>query len=274
MSPKPPILTEENGNLHIFHLPEEKHRYIITCDVSEGIGQDFSAFSVIDVTEKPFVQVARFSSNTVSIINYPNIIFSAAKKYNNAYVLVEVNDLGEQVGSTLFNDIGYENILFTRNAGPKGQQITFIAGNKSRPGVVTSVATKKKGCANLKYLIENKQLLIPDIDTQIELSNFVKIGNTFKASDSETDDIVMTLVLFGWLVKQPAFENLTKYKVHKYGKKEGQLQDGIDQIIHFNNVDEHGEYFPVNETEEEEKKYTDPEGNVWEEVEGWKYLVG
>ena len=243
---KQPIFTKENDNLDIYELPETGHRYVIVCDVSEGIGQDYSAFSVIDVTKKPFKQIAKYKCNTISVVEYPNIIFSTAKQYNNAYVLIELNDIGDQVANSLYHDLNYENIFFTRSAGPKGQLLTFIYNNKAKPGVKTSVAVKRQGCANLKYLIENKELDIFDLDTQAELSNFVKTGNSFAAKQGETDDIVMTLVLFGWLSKQGKFEELTKLKLKQFNIE---TKENIEQII-----------IP------EDKDIIEDNDEIWEEV--------
>ena len=42
---------------------------------------------------------------------FPNIIFDVAKGYNQSWLLIEVNDIGDQVASILQYDLEYENIL-------------------------------------------------------------------------------------------------------------------------------------------------------------------
>ena len=44
-----------------------------------------------------------------------------AKGYNNAYILVEVNDIGDQVASILQYDLEYENLLMASMRGRNGQ---------------------------------------------------------------------------------------------------------------------------------------------------------
>lgn len=205
-------LSDDEG-LAVYDEPADYHRYIISVDTGEGIGQDYSAFSVIDITEKPFVQVARFYNNKTGVDVYPYIIHEAAKRYNNAHIFVELNDIGDQVAKTIWWEFEYENVIMTRSKKPFGQELTFMATKGSKPGVKTSTGVKRIGCSNLKHLIEGDQLTIKDWNTKQELSNFVKVGATFQAKDGQHDDLVMGLVLFGWLVKQPGFEYLSSTKV-------------------------------------------------------------
>lgn len=205
-------LYEEDG-LAVYQEPQDGHRYVLVADTSEGIGQDYSAFSVIDITEPKFVQVARYYDNKTGVDVYPYIIHKTAQRYNSAHVLCELNDIGDQVAKTIWWDLEYENVIMTRAKKPFGQELTFMATKGSKPGVKTSTGVKRVGCSNLKHLVEDDVLEIRDWNTIQELSNFVKIGSTFQAKDGQHDDLVMGLVLFGWLVKQPGFEFLTSQQV-------------------------------------------------------------
>jgi hypothetical protein len=187
------------------------HTYFITVDVARGQGGDNSAFSVIDISEFPYRLVARFKSNVVSPLLLPSYIRAVGKKYNEAYVLVEVNDIGSQVADILHYDLEYENLIKSAFKGTKGQTITESGMGAKRValGVRTTLPVKKLGCAVLKNLIEQDKLVINDADTIDELTTFVADGQSFAADEGHTDDLVMCLVLFSWATRQDFFEGLT-----------------------------------------------------------------
>jgi hypothetical protein len=191
--------------------PEPNRIYTCICDVSRGKGLDYSAFSVIDVTEMPYKQVVVFRSNIMSPIEYAEIIHRVCRAYNKAAVLVEINDLGEQIGHMLHYDFEYDNVLFTEHAGRAGKRITSGFGGGSKPdmGIRTTVTVKGTGCAILKLLIEQNQLIINDFHTIEELSTFSRKGKSYEAEEGKHDDLVMGLVLFAWLSDQQYFKEYT-----------------------------------------------------------------
>ena len=189
--------------------------YFMTVDVARGQGGDNSAFTVFDISDMPYRMVARFKSNTVSPLLLPSYIRSVGKKYNNAHVLVEVNDIGSQVADILHYDLEYENLVKAAFKGHKGQTITEtgMGAKRVQLGVRTTVPVKKLGCAVLKNLIEQDKLLVEDPDTIDELTTFIADGQSFAADEGHTDDLVMTLVLFAWATRQDFFEALTNKDV-------------------------------------------------------------
>ncbi len=234
--------------------PKNKdHAYVLTVDVSRGLGMDYSAFSVIDVTEFPYHQVARFKSNTVSPTMFPNFIYDAARQYNNAFVLIETNDIGQQVADILWQELEYECVIRTVTNGRSGQVISQGHKRNSKLGVKTSAPVKSIGCSTLKALIENKKLLIHDEDTFDELTKFVQIRNSYAAEPGTDnhDDLVMTLVLFGWLSSQQFFKDFTQSSLRSqlsedYSKQMeesmlpfGFIDDGLSNANTF--IDVHGE---------------------------------
>lgn len=206
-----PPLAEDDG-LMIFKSPLVGHKYAIAIDTSEGIGQDYSAFQVIDVTSKPYEQVASFYNNRTDINAYPGIIYQIARRYNDSMLFIELNNgLGDQVASHLYYDIEYENVMMTTRGQPgRPQKLTF-GGYKqgTQLGIKTTNPVKNKGAANLKEMVEQNLLIIHDKHTHREFTNFTKQGVTFKAEPGAHDDLVMSLVLFGWLVKDPIFEEMS-----------------------------------------------------------------
>ena len=200
---------KENRGLALFEKVIPDHDYIITVDVSRGVGHDYSAFTVFDTTELPYRMVARYKNNEVKPIVLPNIVVDVAKNYNNAYILCEVNDIGGQVADIIQYDLEYENLLMASMRGRAGQQLgQGFSGKKTQLGIKMSTATKQVGCSNLKALIEEDKLLIPDYDTIAELTTFIAKGQSFQAEDGCNDDLAMCLVIFGWMAMQPYFKEM------------------------------------------------------------------
>jgi hypothetical protein len=206
MSPSPYVFQKDG--LDVITPPEEGHVYTLVADIARGVEGDYSAFTVTDVTEVPYRIVAKYRNNSVSPMFYPSIIEKVGREYNNAFVLVEQNT-SDQVTDILYNELEYENILFV-NRTTKGQFVSGgFGGGKTQLGVYTDKAVKRRGCMNLKTLIEEKKLLITDFDAISEISTFIESKGSFAADDGYHDDIVMTLVLFAWLSTQPYFKELT-----------------------------------------------------------------
>jgi hypothetical protein len=208
-----PITNDRQGLVQYFR-PEPGHAYVLVADVSRGKGLDYSAFQVIDVTKAPYQQVCVFRSNLILTTDYSDIIYRIAVAYNQAHVLVENNDIGAQVVDILHLDYEYEHLLFTRNAGAHGKAITF-GGKGHDQGVRTSSSVKAIGCSMLKALVEQDKLIINDFDTIEELSVFSKRGKSYEAEPGKHDDLVMPLVLFGWMSNQAFFKDLTDYDIMK-----------------------------------------------------------
>ena len=200
---------KQNRGLAIYEERIEDHNYIVTVDVSRGIGGDYSAFCVVDTTTIPYKLVARYKNNEIKPIVLPNIIVDVCKHYNNAYVLCEVNDIGGQVADIIQYDLEYENLLMAAMRGRAGQQQgQGFSGKKTQLGVKMSTAVKQVGCSNLKALIEDDKLLVTDYDTISELTTFIQKGQSFQAEDGCHDDLAMCLVIFGWMAMQEYFKEM------------------------------------------------------------------
>jgi len=204
-----------NEGLDILTEVEDGHTYVITVDVAEGVGQNFSAFVVIDITEQTHYVVAKYRNNTVDIFVFPDVIHEVAKNYNNAFVLCETN-VGGQVGRTLQYDLDYPNLLMSMPMGRTG----FILGQgfsekTAEYGVKMSKKTKREGCRNLKTVMETHKLLVYDYDIIQELSTFIQKRGSYQADDGCNDDLCMSLVLYGWMVTQDYFKELTDQDIRK-----------------------------------------------------------
>ena len=200
---------KQNRGLAVFEDRKEDHNYIISVDVARGIGNDYSAFIVFDTTTLPYRMVARYRNNEIKPIVLPNIIVDVAKNYNNAYILCEVNDIGGQVADIIQFDLEYENLLMVAMRGRAGQQLgQGFSGKKTQLGVKMSTAVKQVGCSNLKALLEEDKLIIPDYDTIAELTTFIQKGQSFAAEEGCNDDLAMCLVIFAWMAMQQYFKEM------------------------------------------------------------------
>ena len=208
---------KNNGKgLVVYTEPQKDRDYIITVDTARGIDHDYSAFVIFDISEFPYKTVARYKNNEIKPMLFPNIILDMARAYNNAYVLVEVNDIGEQVATILQYDLEYENMLMCSMRGRAGQQVgTGFSGKKTQMGVRMTAAVKKTGCSNLKALVEEDKLITSDYDIIAELTTFVQKKQSWEAEDGCHDDLAMCLVIFAWLVAQDYFREMTDNDVRK-----------------------------------------------------------
>ena len=201
---------QSNAGLDMYEKPREGATYVVVADVARGTNNDYSAFICFDVSTVPYKIVAKYRNNEIKPLLFPNVIHDVAKAYNQAYVLVEVNDIGEQVATALQFDLEYENLIMASMRGRAGQIVGGgFSGGKAQLGVRTTKAVKKLGCSNLKQIIETDKLIITDYDLINEFSTFILKGQSFEAEEGHTDDLAMCCVIFAWLVEQTYFKELT-----------------------------------------------------------------
>ena len=217
-----------NECLDIQEEPRKDRSYFIVVDTSRGVERDYSAFTVIDTTEYPFKLVAKFRDNKISPLLYPNMVVKVAKDYNEAYILVEINDIGQQVADIIHNDLEYENMIWVSSDVRYGQ-VMSTSGRNARLGLRTTSQVKRIGCSTLKSLVEENKLLIFDGDVISEFSTFVESKGSFSADEGYNDDLVMTLVLFGWASNEPLFRDLMNADNRKalYQQKMVQIEEEL-----------------------------------------------
>ena len=202
------------GGLDVYELPIKGHTYVITVDVARGVQNDYSAFIVVDSTQAPYKIVAKYRNNEIKPIVFPNILKKVADHYNKAYVLIEINDLGQQVADAMQFELEYDNMMMVTQRGRAGQVLGGgFSGRGNQLGVRMTKGTKKIGTSNLKSLIESDKLIISDFDIIAELSTFISKGKSFEAESGAHDDLVMCLVIFSWVANQRYFKELTNVDV-------------------------------------------------------------
>ena len=221
---------QRNAGLDVYEPPKKKHDYVMTVDVARGVGNDYSAFIIVDITEFPHRVVAKYRNNTIKPMLFPNVIWELARKYNEAFVLCEVNDIGDQVAAILQYDLEYQNLLMCSMRGRAGQIVgQGFSGAKTQLGLKMSKTVKKVGSLNLKTLIEEDKLFFNDYEIISELTTFISKHNSFEAEEGCNDDLAMCLVIYAWLVAQDYFKELTDQDVRKrlYEEQKNQIEQDM-----------------------------------------------
>jgi len=251
---------KSNKGLDIYEDPIEDHNYIMTVDVARGIEHDYSAFIVFDITTFPYKIVAKYRNNEIKPMLLPSIVEQVATAYNKSFVLVEINDIGDQVAGILHFDLEYDNLLMCAMRGRAGQLVgQGFSGTKSQLGLKMSKTVKKIGCSNLKTLVEDDKLIFSDYDLISELTTFIQKNHSFEAEEGCNDDLAMCLVIFSWLVIQPYFKEMTDNDVRKriYEEQRNQIEQDMSPFG-----------FIVDGLEGENVMIDDNTGDRWLVVEG------
>ena len=256
----PVVEPKRSGGLDVYEMPKKNHLYTMTVDVSRGLTNDYSAFCVIDCTSAPYKVVAKFRDNEIKPLVFPSIIERVAKHYNKAFILVEINDLGQQVADNLQFELEYDNMMMVTQRGRSGQVLGGgFSGRGNQLGLRMTKGTKKIGTSNLKSLIEGDKLIIQDFDIISELSTFIARGKSFEAESGATDDLVMCLVIFSWLANQRYFKELTNVDVR--GQMFTDQQNAIEaDMAPFGFIDD-----GLNDPEGQDGYFVDA-GEVWRPV--------
>jgi len=249
---------QSNAGLDVYENPKKDNTYVCTVDVARGVSKDYSAFVIMDVTQMPFKIVAKFRNNEIRPLLFPHTIEKVCKAYNHAHVLVETNDLGQQIAEALQFELEYDNLLMTTQRGRAGQILgAGFSGRGSGFGVKMTKQIKKIGCANIKTLIESDKVFINDFNIIEEMSTFIRKGQSWQADDGSTDDLMMCLVIFGWLSNQPFFKEMTDTNARQMLYEE--QQSLIEQdMAPFGFVDDG--------IPDHEKSEVDEYGTVWHPV--------
>jgi len=240
MKAKPPKKILEGGDVLIYDTPKKKFNYVMCVDVAKGRGQDYSTFTLIDISSRPFEQVAVYRNNTISPILFPNIIYKYAKLYNEAYVVIESNDQGTLVCNGLYQDLEYENMHV--ESAIKADAL----------GVEITRKTKRLGCSGIKDLLEEKKLMVHDEKTILEISTFEARGQSYEATEGNHDDLMMNLVMFGYFATSQHFPNMTNINL-KEMMYEQKMKAIEDDMVPFGKIDDGSEY--IKQIEDEDKPW-------------------
>lgn len=212
--PRAPL--QENQHLKIYAMPDKSRQYCITVDVSRGLGNDYSAYIIFDITSTPYTIAATYRNNDISPLLFPDVLYQIGKQYNYCPILVETNDIGQQVADILYHDLEYENLIFGTQNDRDGQIISGgFAGRRMHYGVRTTKQVKRIGCSNLKNIIESDKIIIHDYNLIYELSRFIAVRQSYEADEGATDDLVMCCVMFSWMINQNIFKDANNIDIRQ-----------------------------------------------------------
>jgi hypothetical protein len=234
-------------NVSIYKEPIDGHSYVMTVDVAKGRGQDYSTFTIIDITKEEFIQVGTFRDNNISPMLLPDLIYKWANSYNEAYIIVESNDQGAVVCNGLYYDLEYENMF-----------VESVV-KKNSIGATMTRRVKRIGCSSIKDLIEQRKLTIHDANTIIEMTTFVSKGSSYMANPPNHDDLMMNLVLFAWFTTTDIFSSISDIDMKNMLYRE-QLQAIQDDMIPFG-------FIEGSRGDNRAKTFKDEDGTVWFEEE-------
>lgn len=208
-------------NVKIYEEPKENRAYLMGVDTAKYKGDefDFSCMQILDVTSRPFKQVATFRQSMATYLDLVPIADELGKYYNNAMIFVENNSGdGQSMVDMLWNNCDYEN-LYSEKKGIWG----FRTTTKSR----------KIGLQNLKKMADNGDLLIQDAETIEELYGFVLKNGKYQAGNGYSDDNIMALVASLFFLQDPKLFD----KDYLYGmlvKPKGEVQqEDEDEFMGF-----------------------------------------
>lgn len=237
-SKQPTYPVPNNHSILQYEAPIKQHFYVMCVDTSRGKGLDYSTFQIIDISQLPYKVVCTYRDNNISTLVFPEVIYRMGELYNDAFVLIETNDLGQQVADILFYDLEYENVYMSAS-----EDIKEGGGRGASPGLRTTKRTKSIGCDMLKSLIENDTLVVNDAETISEFTTFIRVGASYKAEDGKHDDLVMPLVMFAYLTTQPVFKDLFDFSLRERFFA-AQLQEIEDQMLPIGYVNRGDDFVP------------------------------
>lgn len=197
--------SEDEPVVTIFEKVNRNHIYFIVVDTSKGGGGDYQVATVFDISVFPYKIVEVYRSNLTGDTEMPTILNELGLKYNNAYMLVEVNK-SDKIAYSLWSEYEYENLLAVVK-NDKGRWILRPA-RSSDLGVTTNARIKKDGCSNARKIAEEDQIIVNYYELAKEMRTFVFKNGSYKAEDTYKDDVMMTFVLFAWCTTQEFFKDL------------------------------------------------------------------
>tara|TARA_R110002167_G_scaffold83648_1_gene227058 strand:- start:769 stop:2388 length:1620 start_codon:yes stop_codon:yes gene_type:complete len=240
-----PLSISPDQSIYVYEDPIPGHNYIMSVDVGKGRGNDYTTWTVVDISVRPFKQVCVYHNNEVSPLLMSDYIYKWGTAYNDAYVLIESNDAGAIVCNGLYYDLEYENMHV---------ESTVKAGAL---GVTMTKKVKRIGCSTMKDLIEENKILLTHGETIRELSTFAPKGASYAATGGNHDDLVMNLVLFSWFATSDIFNSLTDINLKDliYNQKLAEMRDdmlpfgfvddGLGVEDNVSEVDAEGDYWSI-----------------------------
>lgn len=190
-----------SGQVRWYDKVQDGDTFIVGLDPSLGTGGDPAAIEIFAIPGMR--QIGEWQHNKTTIQNQIKIMRAILEEIeeqapnSEIFYSVENNTIGEAALISI-KEMGEENIPGTFLSEPKRR------GNvrRYRKGFNTTNSTKLSACAKLKRWVEDDMMKIRSRNLVRELKTFVATGNTYKAKDGDTDDLVMATLLVGRMAMQ------------------------------------------------------------------------
>lgn len=228
-----PDFVYDDGKYQLWDSYKQDRIYVTGVDISEGVGAAASVIQIFDITNlRNIEQVACYHNRTISPYNFTAKLYEILQHWGSPLAMIERNNCGAQVVDQLKNTLHYENIV---SYGTKQ--------STDKIGVQAHTNTKYKGVTNMRYwLNELRAIKIRDINTLIELKNFIRYSNgTWGARPGADnwDDRVMSLVWALVILENELAEKyfeVQEYDDNKKPLKIKSLDYGIKYFINPNSI--------------------------------------
>lgn len=169
------------GAMWIWEEPQDGVEYVLTADVSHGVGQDNSAFIIarLDTME----QVGEFYSNSIPANDFAQVVFNVGRWYKEALVIVEAAEQGLTVINKLEYGLGYPNLHYETRRNMETAGVNMNKGN--RPVFLEL----------MQAALHSSRIKIKSFRLVKELKTFVVLNKKPQAQKGKHDDLVMCLAL-------------------------------------------------------------------------------
>ena len=150
----------------MWHEFQPQRTYAASMDISEGVGVDASVLYIWDVTElKDIKMCAKFSSNTVSLVQFAYIARKMLALYGDPYLAAERNGVSAGTLDSLKITYGYQNII--------------IENKKNECGIYSHVTVKERACIWAKQMATTRGFGFTIYDKELvdELGIFCRKDN-------------------------------------------------------------------------------------------------
>lgn len=183
-----------SGQVRWYDKIHDGDTFLVGLDPSLGTGGDPAAIQIFSIPGMR--QIGEWQHNKTPIQSQIKILRSILEEIetespnSEIYYSVENNTIGEAALISI-KEMGEENIpgLFLSEPRRAGNTRRF------RKGFNTTNSSKLSACAKLKRWVEEDHMKVKSKNLQRELKTFVAVGNTYKAKEGETDDLVMATIL-------------------------------------------------------------------------------
>ena len=230
----------------------KKYQVLLSIDVSEGLGQDYTVINIFKLKSKPIDLIERQNKNYRNILDFIQLEQIGIYRSN----LISVNELSELFYVLAFEHFDPDNLKSVLEVNTYGYELlahlpNVFEGNNNYGSSVFFRFKHRVDALDEKIGLkvgENKNLMVKDYQEKMqdrsiivynsenidEMTTFIKhttrTGNiTYKADGNKNDDTVMTLVNLTSIFGKNDFRGMVDDYFDNI--EDTQLENKIDDIL-------------------------------------------